>query len=102
MVVINPFQYVLTWWVIGENIIQYTIILQEFYLDFVSAKSKKYLVFAELILELLIESGNDSPEEALINEDLFLITSYEPWYGDILAYLQNLNFPTSASHDECR
>jgi hypothetical protein len=69
-------------------------------LDFVSAKSKKSLVFAELISELLIESGNDLPEEALINEDLFLFASSGPWYGDILVYLHNLKFPLSTSHDE--
>jgi hypothetical protein len=59
-------------------------------LEFVSKKSKKYLVLAELISELPDESGNDFPEESLINEDFFLISSSEPWYGDILVYLQNL------------
>jgi hypothetical protein len=56
-------------------------------LDFVFAKSKKLLVFAELILELLVESGDVTPEESPIKGDIFLITSSDPWYGDILVYL---------------
>jgi hypothetical protein len=81
---------------------RWIIILQEFDLEFVSAKYKKYLVFVELISERPIESGSNFPEYSLINEDLFLIASYDPWYGDILMYLQNLKCPSSASHDEHR
>jgi hypothetical protein len=33
---------------------------------------------------------------------MFLITSLDPWYGDILIYLNTLKFPTSASRDEHR
>jgi hypothetical protein len=33
---------------------------------------------------------------------MFLIESSDLWYGDILIYLQNLKFPTSASRDEHR
>jgi len=67
MAIVNPFQYMLTRWVIGRNISRWIVILQEFDLEFVSMKSKKYLVFAELISELSIESGNDLPEELVIN-----------------------------------
>jgi hypothetical protein len=31
---------------------------------------------------------------------MFFITSSDPWYGDVLVYLQILKCPTSASHDE--
>jgi hypothetical protein len=31
---------------------------------------------------------------------MFLITYLDPWYGDILVYLQTLKCPTSSSHDE--
>jgi hypothetical protein len=102
IVIVNPFQYVLTRWVIGGKISRWIVILQEFDLDFVSAKSKKSLVFAELISELLVESGDISPEESPINEDIFLIASSDPWYGDILVYLQTLKCPASASRDEHR
>jgi hypothetical protein len=90
-----------TWRVIGRKISRWIVILQEFDLDFVSAKSKKSLVFAELISELPVESGDVVPEESPIREDMFLIASSDPWYGDILIYLQTLKCPTSASRDEC-
>ena len=78
------------------------VILQEFDLDFVSAKSKKSLVFAELISELPVESGDVVPEESSIRGDMFFIESTDPWYGDILIYLQTLKCPTSTSCDERR
>jgi hypothetical protein len=99
IVVMNPFQYMLTRWVIGEKISRWIVILQEFYLDFISAKSKKSLVFTELISELRVESG-DVLEESPIRGDMFFITYSNPWYGDILIYLQNLKCPTTASRDE--
>ena len=76
------------------------VILQDFDLDFISAKSKKSLVFAELISELLVDSGDVVPKESPIKGDMFLITSLDPWYGDILIYLQTLKCPTTASRDE--
>jgi hypothetical protein len=100
--VVNPFQYMLTRRVIGGKISRWIVILQEFDLDFISAKSKKSLVFAELISELPVESGDLVPEESPIRGDMFLITSSDPWYRDILIYLQTLKCPTSASRDEHR
>ena len=64
--VMNPFQYMLTRRVIGRKISRWIVILQEFDLDFISAKSKKSLVFAELISEHPIESGDVVPEESPI------------------------------------
>jgi hypothetical protein len=78
------------------------VILQEFDLDFVSTKSKKSLVFADLISKLPVESGDVVPEESPIRGDIFLISSSDPWYRDILIYLQTLKCPTSASRDERR
>jgi hypothetical protein len=60
------------------------------------------LVFVELISELPVESGDVVPEESPIRGDMFLIASSDPWYGDILIYLQTLNCPTFASLDERR
>jgi hypothetical protein len=100
--VVNPFQYMLTRWVIGGKINRWIVILQEFDLDFVSAKSKKSLVFVELISELSVESGDIMPEESPIQGDMFFITSSDPSYRDILIYIQTLKCPTSASRDECR
>jgi hypothetical protein len=85
--VVNPFQYMLTWRVIDRKISRWMVILQEFDLDFISTKSKKSVVFAELISELLVESSDVVPEESPIRGDMFLIDSSDPWYGDILIYL---------------
>ena len=65
----------LTRQVIGGKISRWMVILQDFDLDFISAKSKKSLVFAELISELPVESGDVVPEELPIWGDMFLITS---------------------------
>jgi hypothetical protein len=93
--VMNPFQYMLTRWVIGGKISRWIVILQEFDLDFVSAKSKKSLVFAELISKLPIELGDVVPKESPILGDMFFITSLDPCYRDILMYLQTLKCPHS-------
>jgi hypothetical protein len=78
------------------------VILQEYDLDFVSAKSKKSLVFTELISELPVESSDVVLEESPIRGDMFLIEYSNPWYRDILIYLQTLKCPTYASRDERR
>jgi hypothetical protein len=78
IVIVNPFQYALTRRVIGGKISGWIVILQKFDLDFVSAKSKKLLVFVELILELLVESSDITLEESPIKGDFFLITSLDP------------------------
>jgi hypothetical protein len=90
IVIVNPFQYVLIRRVIGGNISIWIIILQEFDLDFVSMKSKKSLVIAELILELSVQSSDIIPEDSPTNGHIFLITYSDPWYGDILVYIQTL------------
>jgi hypothetical protein len=76
--VVNPFQYMLTQRVIGGKISRWMVILQEFVLDFISSKSKKSLVFAELISKLSVESGNVVLEESPIRGDMFLIESLDP------------------------
>jgi hypothetical protein len=88
--------------VIDGKISRWIFILQDFDLDFISAKSKKSLVFAELISELPVESGEVVPEESPIRGDTFLVTSSDPWYRYILIYLQTLTCPKSASRDEHR
>ena len=45
----NLFQFVLTRRMIGGKYNKWIVILQEFDLEFVSVKSKKSLIFAELI-----------------------------------------------------
>jgi hypothetical protein len=61
-----------------QKISRWIVIVQEFYLDFVSVKSKKFLVFAELISELMVESCDVIPEESPIKGDMFFIASLDP------------------------
>jgi hypothetical protein len=53
---VNPFQYVLTRRIIDGKYNKWIVVLQEFDLDFLSAKSKKSLVFIELMSEFLVEN----------------------------------------------
>jgi hypothetical protein len=78
IVVVNPFQYMLTRRVIGGNISRWIVILQEFDLDFIFAKSKKSLIFAKLISKLPVESGDVTPKESPIKGDVFMISSSNP------------------------
>ena len=63
------------------------MILQEFDLDFVSPKPKKYLVFRELMSYLPRLDEDMIHEDSFVDENIFLISSTNPWYGDIIVYL---------------
>ena len=76
--------------------------MQEFDLEFVLAKSKKSLIFAELISDFPSEAEELVCEDTFINKHIFLISTLDPWYGDIIIYLQTLKFPTHLSRDEGR
>ena len=52
---VNPFQYVLSRRIVGGKFNKWIVILQYFDSDFQSAKSKKSLVFVELIAEFPTE-----------------------------------------------
>lgn len=71
---------------IGGKYNRWIFILQEFNLEFMSAKSKKYLVFVELLSELPFEE-EIIHEENFLDENLFLISSQDPSYLDIIVYL---------------
>lgn len=81
---------------IGGKYNKWIVILQEFHLGFMLAISKKYSVFTELISELPCE-GDVTYEEYFSNEQLFLISSQDPWYEDIIVCLQTLKFSQSFS-----
>jgi hypothetical protein len=80
----NPFQYVINHWMIGGKFSKWIVILQEFNMEFMSSKSKKFLVFTELISELPREDENGTYNESIIYNQLILINSCDPWYNDIL------------------
>ena len=87
MVDVNPFQYILSRRIVREKINKWIVILQDFDLDFQSAKSKKSLVFAELIAKFPTEEDVVIEEDSFPDEHIFLISNSDPWYGDILIYL---------------
>jgi hypothetical protein len=99
---INPFQYVLTRCIIGGKYNKWIVILQEFDLDFSSVKSKKSLVFAELMSDFPRMDEDIFHDDSFIDEHIFLISSSDPWYGDILIYLQTLKLPQHLSRDDRR
>ena len=84
---VNPFQYVLSKQIVGGKFNKWIVILQEFDLVFQSAKSKKSLVFAELIAEFPMEEDVVVQDDSFPDEHIFLISTSDPWYGDILIYL---------------
>ena len=85
---------------IGGKYNKWIVILQEFDLEFVSAKSKKSLIFVELISNFPNLDEEEVHEYSLIDEHIFLISTAYPWYGDIIVYLQTLKVPTHLSWDE--
>jgi hypothetical protein len=98
----NPMYHVLTHQVLGGKYSKWIIILQEFDLEFTKAKAKKSLVFAELICALPHANENIEPRDSLPDESLFFINTSNPWYGDILLYLQTQRFQPNISHEEHR
>jgi hypothetical protein len=57
----------------------------------------------KLISDTLHNDEDTEPNDSLPNESMFLISMSDPWYGDILLYLQTQHFHPSISRDErCR
>ena len=87
-------------WIVGGKFNKWIVILQDFHLDFQYAKSKKSLVFVELIAEFPVEEDVVIEEDSFPDEHIFLISTSDPWYGDILVYLQTLKCPAAFSWEE--
>ena len=60
------------------------VILQEFDLEFVLVKSKKSLIFAKLISDFPSEEEEEVYEDTFVDEHIFLMSTLDPWYGDII------------------
>ena len=75
---INPFKYILTKNIIGDKYNKWIVILQEFDLDFSSAKSKKLLFFDELILDFPQLDEDVIHNNLFADENIFLISSSDP------------------------
>lgn len=79
------------------------MILQEFDLEFSIAKSKKLLVFVELIRDLPSVTTYTNFDELIPDETVFLINTLDPWYVDIIVYHQTQIFLSELSNFEpCR
>ena len=76
------------------------MILQEFDLEFVSENSKKSLVFVELISDFPNLDEEEVHEDCLIDANIFIMLTMNPWYGDIIVYLKTLKVPTHLLLDE--
>jgi hypothetical protein len=96
----NPMYHILTRKVLGGKYSKWIVILQEFDLEFAKSKAKKSLVFVELICDLPHVDEDTEPSDSLPDEYLFLISMSDPWYGDILLYLQTQRFHLDISREE--
>ena len=85
---------------IGGKYNKWIVILQEFDLNFVLEKSKKSLIFAELISDFPNLDEEEVHEDSLIDEHTFLISTMDPRYGDTIVYLQTLKVLTHLLRDE--
>ena len=75
---VNTFQFILTRKMIRGKYNKWIFILQEFDLKFVLAKSKKSLIFAELISNFPSEEEEEVYEDTFFNEHILLISTLDP------------------------
>ena len=78
------------------------VILQGFDLEFEKSKSKKSLVFVELMCDFPNTETETMVEHPIFDESMFLISTLDPWYGDIIIYLQTQNFRPEMSRSNRR
>ena len=83
----NTMTYILSRQLLGVKYSKWIIILQEFDLEFTTAKSEKSLIFAELLCSLPSIIVPSRLEDYILDETLFLISTLNPWYRDIIVYL---------------
>eukprot|EP00253_Pinus_taeda_P026510 PITA_26510 len=87
---------------LGGKYSKWIVILQEFDLEFKKSKSKKALVFAKLLCDLPSSSNDATSKYEIMDESLFLISSRNLWYGDIIIYLQTQTYRSNTSRSEQR
>ena len=83
----NPMWYLLSHHLLQGRAAKWVVILQEFDLDFVSPKITNALALATLMTDLPPLTASSPPKDVLPNDFLFVISTDDPWYGDILLYL---------------
>ena len=92
--------YIMTRQVLGGKYSSWIVILQDFDLEFAKVTSKKSLVLAELMCDLPCVATESEPSDSFPDEFLFLISTTDPWYGNLLIYLQTQLFQLHLSHDD--
>jgi len=95
----NPMMYILSRQLLGGKYSKWIVILKEFELEFTTAKSKKYLIFAELLCSLPSPNTPSRSEDHIPDESLFFISTLSPWYVDVIVYLQMSSFRSDLSKD---
>ena len=73
----NPMTYILSQQLLGGKYLKWIVILQEFDLEFTTAKSKKSLAFADLLRSLPSDSAPSRSEEFIPDDSLFLISTLD-------------------------
>ena len=96
----NLIIYILTKQLLGGKYSKWIVILQEFDLEFEKSKSKKSLVFTKLMCNFPRADTETVAEEPIGDESLFLISTLDPWYGDIIVYLQTQSFQLKISQSQ--
>ena len=98
----NPMTYILPRKLLGGKYCEWIVILQELDLEFIAAKSKKSLVFTDLICSFPSDSAPSPFEDFIPENSLFFISTLDPWYSDIIVYLQTSSFRSDLMKDACR
>ena len=69
-------------------------------MEFENSKSKKSLIFVELMCDFPRTDTETLAEQPIMDESLFLISTIDPWYGDIIVYLQTQSFRPEISRSQ--
>ena len=98
----NPMRYLLIRRLLQGRVAKWVVVLQEFDLEFVSPKVTKALTLATLMTDLLPLTASSPPKDDLPDDFLFVISTDDPWYGDILLYLRMQKFAAHFNREDRR
>ena len=90
-------QYFLSRRQVNGKFARWIVILQEYDLEFSTLKSKKALILSKLVTTLPSDTTSTPVSTNFPDEHLFYITSDDPWYDDLLVYLQTQKFSNHLS-----
>ena len=84
----NPMWYLLIRCLLQGQAAKWVVVLQEFNLEFVSPTIIKALTLTMLMTDLPPLTVSSPPKDDLPDDFIFVISTNDPWYGDILLYLR--------------